>query len=44
MPMKAERQYRSAVVPFSFAEQGKRFETDFYVEGFAARYEPWRNL
>ena len=42
MPMKAERQYRSAVLPFSVAEQSKRFETDFYVEGFAARYEPYK--
>lgn len=30
-----------ALAVFSFAQNAKRIESDFYVEGYAARYEPY---
>ena len=44
MPAKPhERQYRSLLSPLAPVSTGaeKRFESDYYVEGYAARYEPY---
>lgn len=39
MPIKNDRQYRA--MPLLTSAQEKRFETEFYIEGYAAKYEPY---
>lgn len=38
--MMKEREYR-ALQPLAIQEQNKRFDTDYYVEGYAAKYAPY---
>lgn len=40
MPIKRERQYRS-LSPLAVRTDTKRLETEFYVEGYAATWEPY---
>lgn len=41
MPMKSEREYRALVQNIAPAENKKRIDSAFYVEGYAARFEPY---
>ena len=40
MPMLQERQYRE-LQPMAFEVERKRIESSYYVEGYAAKYEPY---
>lgn len=40
MPMLQERQYRE-LQPMQFEVERKRLESNYYVEGYAAKYEPY---
>ena len=39
MPFKDDREYRAILNPFSMAVSEKRFDSDFYVEGFATTFD-----
>ena len=39
MPFKDNREYRAILNPFSMAVSEKRFDSDFYVEGFATTFD-----
>lgn len=39
MPIKPERQYRSIVMPFAAKAENKRFDSEYYVEGYAATWD-----
>jgi HK97 family phage prohead protease len=38
MPIKMERQYRTMATPLTIQQENKRFDSDFYVEGYAATW------
>jgi HK97 family phage prohead protease len=38
MPHKTNREYRALAMPLSVAESQKRFDSDFYVEGYATTF------
>lgn len=38
MPVKPNREYRAIQTPFSSVSEQKRFDTDFYVEGYATTF------
>lgn len=40
MPMLTDRQYRE-LMPMAFEVERKRIESSYYVEGYAAKYEPY---
>ena len=40
MPMLQDRQYRE-LQPMSFEVERKRIDSSYYVEGYAAKYEPY---
>ena len=40
MPMLTDRQYRE-LMPMTFEVERKRIESSYYVEGYAAKYEPY---
>ena len=39
MPIKMERQYRAMAMPLTIQQENKRFDSDFYVEGYAATWD-----
>lgn len=38
MPFKSDREYRALAMPFGIATTQKRFDSDYYVEGFATTF------
>lgn len=41
MKLKNDRQYRAVVEKLESKEKDKRIDTDFYVEGYATKFEPY---
>ena len=41
MKLKNDRQYRTVVEKLESKEKDKRIDTDFYVEGYATKFEPY---
>lgn len=39
MPIKNDREYRAILTPFNTAATQKRFDSDYYVEGFATTFD-----
>lgn len=39
MPIKMERQYRAVAMTMTVQQKDKRFDSDFYVEGYAATWD-----
>jgi len=39
MPFKDNREYRAILNPFNMTAAAKRFDSDFYVEGFATKFD-----
>lgn len=41
MPVKPEREYRTLLIPLLMVDKEKRFDTDYYIEGYAATWDKY---